>query len=81
MQKMQAEFGEKKKVLMANQQKWLNEELQRVNQNGETGLGTYWTAMKTSTAKLKDAMAKEQRDLVQKYGVQQVWGAQQLNVS
>jgi cation-transporting ATPase 13A1 len=60
--KMKAEFEEKKKSLLAKQQEWMNEELAKPGNAG------YWSAIKTVTARLREELAKESKDIQAKYG-------------
>ena len=60
--KMKTEFEEKKKILLAKQQEWMNEEL------GKPGNAGYWSAIKTVTARLREELAKESKAIQAKYG-------------
>lgn len=59
--KIGSEFALKKKELMAKQQEWMMEELAR---NGNS----YWLAIKTVTAKLREELAKEGKIIQAKHG-------------
>jgi manganese-transporting P-type ATPase len=63
----QKEFAEKRKKISTMQQVWLQEELAKPDSPG------YWGAIKTVTARMREELAKESKELQGKYGVGQAW--------
>ena len=60
--KMKAEFEERKKILLAKQQEWMNEELSKPGNAG------YWSAIKAVTSRLREELARESKSIQAKYG-------------